>query len=94
MFDEWRFGLIHEHQREDRPFHFNKHYIKRYFKILGMPSYDVAKENILQTYENQNIIKSRFDYKSIMIYPFERFVIKENFSIKIPYELSEIDKIK
>lgn len=87
-------GLIHEHQREDRPFSINVKYVKNNFEKLGMPSYDAAKENIIKTYQNINVSRSRFDYKSIMIYPLTKNVISENFKINIPYNLSKIDKIK
>jgi len=87
-------GLVHEHQREDRPFNLNINYIRKNFKKMGMPTFEIAKENIINTYDPKSILKSRFDYKSIMIYPFNKETITENFQIKIPWELSKIDKRK
>jgi len=87
-------GLIHEHQREDRPFNINVKYVKHNFEKLGMPSYKAAKENIIDTYPNIHVDKSKFDYKSIMIYPFGKKVILEKLNIEIPYTLSKKDKIK
>jgi len=48
-------GLIHEHQREDRPFNLDLKYIKKNYEKLGMPSFEAAKENIIKTYNNLNV---------------------------------------
>ena len=54
-------GLIHEHQREDRPFNINVKYVKHNFEKLGMPSYKATKENIINTYPNIHVDKSKFE---------------------------------
>lgn len=87
-------GLIHEHQRSNRPFTWDKRYIKENYLKLGMPTFKIAKENILKICNVNNMVKSRFDYKSIMIYPFDKKMVKEKFGIPIPLELSKSDKIK
>lgn len=87
-------GLIHEHQRSNRPFAWDKRYIKENYLKLGMPTVKSARENIFKICNVNNTVKSRFDYKSIMIYPFDKKMVKERFGIQIPLGLSKNDKIK
>ena len=63
-------GLIHEHERPDRPLVWNQPAVLAYYRHLTDWSWADIKQQVIDPYEAPIIIETAFDPQSIMMYPF------------------------
>jgi len=61
-------GFIHEHQRADRPFHWDKEWMRANFDQLGLPTWASVRSNYIIKEDMVNLTYGNYDFKSIMNY--------------------------
>lgn len=86
-------GGIHEHQHPEAGIQWDEAAVYAYY--AGAPNYwdkATTKHNVLDTYSRTLTQYSAFDPKSIMLYPIDRQLTKNGFSVGWNNELSDTDK--
>jgi hypothetical protein len=63
-------GLIHEHQRPDRPINWNKPALYAWAKRLYRWEPKTVDEQIIKKYERSRLVGTAFDVRSIMMYQY------------------------
>lgn len=86
------FGLIHEHQRADRPFNWNINWMKSNEEKLGLNNWQQVVSNYIEKENMSDLIYGDFDFNSIMCYNWDKNATIEKIGNKINYVLSEKDK--
>jgi hypothetical protein len=87
-------GLIHEHQSPGAAIPWNKEAVYRYYQ--GPPNHWSKEQvdiNLFQLYDGRTTKYSRFDRKSIMLYPIPAEFTLGDFSVGWNNELSYYDKL-
>ncbi len=84
-------GLVHEHQNPDgNPIQWNKPLIIAYYTKYKILTREEVEDNIFRM--EDNIIGTKFDPKSIMLYAFPAEFTKNHYATEWNYELSDMDK--
>lgn len=61
-------GMIHEHQRADRPFNWNIEWMKENLESLGLPNWNSVEFNYINVEKMANLTYGSYDNKSTMLY--------------------------
>lgn len=86
-------GFIHEHQREDRPFHWNINWMKANVDLLG-GSWPSVEANYVQAYSMNGLNYTPFDYDSVMCYDWPQKATLELVKTERKNYLSQLDRQK
>ena len=84
-------GFIHEHQRSDRPWVWNKAWMKSHIKLLGLGGWRSIVNNYIKKENDLNNTKSSFDFDSVMIYGFSAKTNFQGISVDDKNYLSALD---
>ena len=76
-------GLIHEHQREDRPFTWDIQWMKENKQLLGLNSWNAIKSNYIDVFEMPYLSHGSYDNKSTMLYSWVKKATIEKIESKI-----------
>ncbi|NYF89923.1 M12 family metallopeptidase [Tunturiibacter empetritectus] len=85
-------GLVHEHQLPNTGIIWNKPYVYQYCKTQWGWTTDDVDQNIFNQYTPKQLIFTRMDTSSIMIYSFPSEWTQNNISAPWTYQLSDGDK--
>ena len=86
-------GAIHEHQHPEAGIRWNEAAVYAYY--AGSPNFwdkATTKHNVLDTYSRTLTQHSTFDPKSIMLYPIDKRLTLDGFSVGWNGEMSDTDK--
>jgi len=86
------FGIIHEHQRQDRPFTWDIEWMKANINVLGLDSWESVKSNYITTFKMPDLNHGEYDPDSIMVYAWNKNATIEKIGSKINFALSNKDK--
>jgi len=86
------FGLVHEHQRSDRPFNWDIEWMKKNMDKLGLDNWKQIVFNYIEKEPMSALTYGEYDFKSIMSYEWEKNATIEKIKCDTNFELSNQDK--
>lgn len=86
------FGLIHEHQRSDRPFTWDIEWMKENIDQLGLDNWNQIVFNYIEKEPMSALTYGEYDFKSIMGYDWVKDATIEKIKCDIAFTLSNQDK--
>jgi len=86
------FGLIHEHQRSDRPFTWDIAWMKKNMDQLGLDNWKQVVFNYIEKDPMSALTYGEYDFKSIMSYDWVKDATIEKIKCDINFTLSNQDK--
>ena len=85
-------GLIHEHQRPDRPFTWDIAWMKENIDKLGFDNWKFIVSEYIKTDPRSALTYGEYDFKSIMSYDWVKNATVEKIKCDIAFTLSNQDK--
>jgi hypothetical protein len=85
-------GLIHEHQRPDRPFTWDIAWMKENIDKLGFDNWKFIVSEYIKTDPRSALTYGEYDFKSIMSYDWVKNATVEKIKCDINFTLSNKDK--